>query len=125
MKSGYAYIMTNKYHNVLYTGSTVDIVKRVAQHKNHYYKGSFSDRYNCEYCVYFEEFPDYNSAIQRENEIKNMKRAEKIKLINERNPEWKELVTENGFCEKPTPWADQVKRVIDEIMEENQGFRIE
>ena len=116
--------MTNKYHNVLYTGSTVDIVKRVTQHKNHHYKGSFSDRYNCEYCVYFEEFPDYNSAIQRENEIKNMKRAEKIKLINDRNPEWKELVSENGFCEKPTPWADQVKRVIDEIMEENHGFRI-
>ena len=125
MKSGYAYIMTNKYHNALYTGSTVDIVKRVAQHKNHHYKGSFSDRYNCEYCVYFEEFPDYNSAIQRENEIKNMKRAEKIKLINDINPEWKELVSENGFCEKPTPWTDQVKRVIDEIMGKRRGFRIE
>lgn len=115
MKSGYAYIMTNKSHNVLYTGSTVDIVKRVAEHKSHYYKGSFSDRYNCEYCVYFEEFPDYNSAIQRENQIKNMKRCEKLALINNRNPEWKELVTERGFCEKPKPWAEQVKQVMDEL----------
>ena len=53
MKSGYTYIMTNKHHNVLYVGCTVDIVKRVAQHKRHFYKGSFTDRYNCEYCVYF------------------------------------------------------------------------
>ena len=107
--------MTNKYHNVLYTGCTVDIIKRVTQHKKHYYKGSFSDRCNCEYCVYFEEFPDYNSAIQRENQIKNMKRCEKLALINNRNPEWKELVTERGFCEKPKPWAEQVKQVMDEL----------
>ena len=50
-----------------------------------------------------------------------MKRAEKIKLINDINPEWKELVSENGFCEKPTPWTDQVKRVIDEIMGKRRG----
>lgn len=56
MKSGYTYIMTNKHHNVLYVGCTVDIVKRVAQHKQHFYKGSFTDRYNCEYCVYFFYF---------------------------------------------------------------------
>ena len=120
MKSGYTYIMTNKYHNVLYTGSTVDLVKRVTQHKEHFYKESFSDRYNCEYCVYFEEFRDYNSAIRRENQIKNMTRAEKLALINNRNPEWKELVTEYGFCEKPTSWAEQVKRVMDELIGSQQ-----
>ena len=120
MKSGYAYIMTNKHHNVLYTGSTVDLVRRVSQHKEHFYKGSFSDHYNCEYCVYFEEFPDYNSAIQRENQIKNMSRAEKLSLINKRNPEWKELVTEYGFCEKPIPWAEQVKRVMDELISQQK-----
>ena len=123
MKSGYAYIMTNKHHNVLYTGSTVDIVKRVAQHKSHCFKGSFSDRYNCEYCVYFEEFPDYSSAIQRENEIKNMSRSEKLALINHRNPEWKELVTGNGFCEKPVPWAEQVKRVMDELIGRSDNMK--
>ena len=101
---------------MLYTGCTVDIVKRVQQHKDHYFKGSFSDRYNCEYCVYFEEFPDYNSAILRENQIKNMTRNEKLTLINKRNPEWKELVDRYGFCEKPEPWAEQVKRVMNELI---------
>ena len=116
MKAGFTYIMTNKHHNVLYTGCTSDIVKRVSQHKSHFFKGSFTDRYNCEYCVYFEEFPDIISAIRREKQIKNMNRNEKLALISKRNPEWKELVTEHGFCEKPTPWTEQVKRVMDELI---------
>ena len=115
MASGFTYIMTNKRHTVLYVGCTVDLVKRVSQHKNHVFKGSFTDRYNCEYCIYFEEFSDYNSAIRRENKMKNMSRAEKLSLINLRNPEWKELVNEKGFCEKPIPWSEQVKRVMDEL----------
>ena len=114
MKSGFTYIMTNKHHNVLYVGCTVDIVKRVAQHKNHYYKGSFTDKYNCEYCVYFESFPDYNSAIQRENQMKNMRRAEKLTLINARNPEWKELVTEKRIL-----WED---RALGGQSEESNGW---
>jgi len=97
MTSGFAYIMTNKHHNVLYVGSTIDIVNRVRQHKKHFFKGSFTDKYNCEYCVYYESFPDYLSAIKRENKLKNMSRNQKLALINARNPEWKELVTEKGI----------------------------
>lgn len=92
MKSGYTYIMTNKRHTVLYVGCTIDLAKRVAQHKNLFYKGSFTDRYNCERCVYYESFSDYKSAIQRENQMKNMRRSEKIALIEAVNPEWRELV---------------------------------
>ena len=120
MKSGFTYIMTNKHHNVLYTGCTTDIVRRVWQHKNHYYKGSFTDKYNCEYCVYYESFPNYNLSIERENQIKNMSRQEKIDLINQMNPEWKELVTEKGFMRKPEPWSEQVKRVMDELLGETK-----
>lgn len=90
--------MTNKRRTVLYVGCTVDLVNRVSQHKKHYYKGSFTDRYNCEYCVYYESFPDYHSAIRRENQMKNMKRETKLALINALNPEWRELVTEQGLC---------------------------
>ena len=115
MKSGFTYIMTNKHHNVFYVGCTVDLVKRVSQHKRHFYKGAFTDHYNCEYCVYFEEFSDYNSSIKRENQMKNMKREKKIALINERNPEWKELVTEKAFCEKTELWSEKVKSVLEEI----------
>lgn len=99
MKIGYTYIMTNKRRTVLYVGCTIDIIRRVKQHKSHYYKNSFTARYNCEYCVYYETLPDLKSAIQRENRLKNMRRSEKLALINARNPKWKELVNEHGICE--------------------------
>ena len=95
--------MTNKRRNVLYVGCTVDLVKRVKQHKSHYYKNSFTDKYNCEYCVFYEKFSDYNSAIKRENRLKNMRRSEKIALINAQNPDWKEVVTEQGFQDTSLP----------------------
>ena len=34
MSSGYAYILCNDRKNVLYTGSTLDLKKRVNHHKN-------------------------------------------------------------------------------------------
>ena len=92
MKPGYIYIMTNKRHTVLYAGCTSDIIRRVAEHKQHKHKGSFTDKYNCEHCVYYETLPDYLSAIKRENQIKNMRRADKIGLINTMNPEWNDLI---------------------------------
>ena len=116
MRNAYVYIMTNKSHSTLYTGCTNDLIRRVAEHKNHKYKGSFTDRYNCHYCIYFEELSNYQSAIDRENKIKNMSRAEKETLINAKNPDWKELVNEKGFVRDKTPWNEIVKSVVDEIM---------
>ena len=116
MKSGFTYIMTNKWHTTLYVGCTVDIIKRVSQHKHHFYKGSFSDKYNCEYCVYYEAFPNYDLAIKRENQMKNMSRKEELDLINKSNPQWMELVTEDGFAKKPEPWSETVKKVMDELI---------
>jgi len=36
-------------------------------------------------------------AIHREKELKKWNRQKKEALINQKNPEWKVLVTENGF----------------------------
>jgi len=118
VKSGYVYIMTNKHHNVLYVGCTKDIVKRVIQHKNHYFKNSFTDKYNCEYCVYYEEFSNFSASITREKQMKNMSRQEKLDLIKKRNPEWEELVTENGIKSEKKSWEALVKEVVEEIMKE-------
>ena len=121
MKSSFTYIMTNKWHTTLYVGCTSDLIRRVTQHKNHYYKGSFSDRYNCVYCVYYEEFSTYKQAIERENQMKNMKRSEKLALIYKSNPEWKELVTEKGFIKQHEPWETTVKKVMGEILEKKDN----
>ena len=91
----YIYIMTNRYRNVLYIGVTGNLEHRVWQHKTHQIKKSFSDKYNCEYCIYYEEFDYINNAIERETELKKWNRKKKEALINKLNPEWKELVIYN------------------------------
>ncbi len=97
------YIMTNKHRNVLYIGVTGDLKTRVYQHKNHLFKHSFTDKYNCEYCIYFEEFHDVNDAINRETELKKWNRKKKEELIRKLNPELREIFNEKGYIrEKKT-----------------------
>ena len=48
----YVYMMSNTHRNVLYTGITNDLVRRVYEHRNHLDKGSYTDRYNAECLVY-------------------------------------------------------------------------
>jgi len=96
-KSGYVYIMTNRNKTTLYIGVTNDLIRRVYEHKNHLIKNSFSDRYNLEYCIYYEEFAYFDLAINREKELKKWNRQKKEELISKKNPEWKNLVNEKGF----------------------------
>jgi putative endonuclease len=102
-KFGYLYIMTNCNRTTLYIGVTNDLCRRVYEHKNHMIKGSFTDQYNLEYCIYFEEFPCFNSAIKREKELKKWNRHKKNELINNKNPDWRVMVTENGFVRQTLP----------------------
>ncbi|MDT0688589.1 GIY-YIG nuclease family protein [Salegentibacter sp. F188] len=90
MKLSHVYIMTNKNHTVLYTGVTSNLLRRVYQHKTKFYKG-FSSRYNCNQLAYYKEFTNIKEAIAYEKKLKAGNRARKENLINEMNPEWKDL----------------------------------
>ncbi len=91
MDKSFVYILTNKDNNVLYTGVTTDLTQRINQHRNKAF-GGFSARYNLTKLVYFEEWPNITSAIQREKTIKRMPRNRKIMLIEKLNPFWKDLI---------------------------------
>ena len=84
--------MTNAHHNVLYTGVTNELQRRVLEHKAG--KSGFTKKYNVTKLVYFECGDDINSAIAREKQIKAGSRQKKIDLINSINPEWKDLFDE-------------------------------
>ena len=84
------YIMTNKNHTTLYTGVTNNLTRRVYEHKNHLTKG-FSDKYNLEYLVYYKTTNNVQAAILREKQIKGGSRKKKVDLINNFNPEWRDL----------------------------------
>ena len=87
----YVYILSNAHKNVIYTGVTNDLVRRVYEHKNHLDKSSFTSRYNVENLVYFEQTTDIDAAISREKQIKGWNRKRKNKLVESKNPDWKDL----------------------------------
>ena len=90
----YVYILTNAHRTVLYVGVTNDLVRRVYEHRNHMDRGSFTAQYNIENLVYFEVTSDVEAAIEREKQIKGWNRKRKNKLIESKNPEWKDLYPE-------------------------------
>ena len=90
----YVYMMTNSHKNLLYTGITNDLIRRVYEHKHHLDKGSFTDRYNIEYLVYYESTSDVTAAIEREKQIKGWNRKRKDKLVASKNPNWDDLYQE-------------------------------
>lgn len=93
MKKGYVYILTNPRKTVLYTGVTSNLGKRVFEHKNKIAEG-FTRQYNCNHLVYYEITENHEVAKQRQKEIKADCRIQKEKMIEEFNPEWKDLSSE-------------------------------
>ncbi len=87
----YVYMMTNAHNSMICTGVTNDLIRRVYEHKNHLDKGSFTAQYNVEKLVFYEVTSDVEAAIEREKQIKGWNRKQKEKMINQKNPEWKDL----------------------------------
>jgi putative endonuclease len=87
------YILASKRHGTLYTGVTSDLRKRVWEHKNDLVAG-FTRRYGVHVLVYYELHGSMVSAIRREKQIKNWPRAWKVQLIEQGNPDWRDLWAE-------------------------------
>jgi putative endonuclease len=86
----YVYILASKRNGSLYIGSTSDLVKRIWEHKEKLRQG-FTQRYGIDKLVYFEEFQEIALMGQRERRLKEWRRAWKIRLIEENNPNWDDL----------------------------------
>ena len=87
----FVYILSNSNKNVIYTGVTNDLARRIYEHKTHLDRTSFTARYNVENLVYYESTNDVESAIEREKQIKGWNRKRKNKLIESKNPNWEDL----------------------------------
>lgn len=89
------------HRRVLYIGFTGRLQARVSQHKRDVFPESFASRYRCHNLVYWESFDEPILAINREKELKKMRRAEKIALIETNNPKWKDLAAGWGRKFRP------------------------
>lgn len=83
-------MLASKKNGTLYIGVTSNLVQRVFQHKNNITQG-FTQKYNVKTLVWYEQHPSMESAIIREKQLKEWKRAWKIRLIEEMNSNWLDL----------------------------------
>ena len=86
----YIYILSNWNDSVLYIGVTGNLPRRLYEHKNGLVEG-FTKKYNVHKLVYYEHTNDVYSAISREKQLKKWRRQKKNDLINNANPQWKDL----------------------------------
>ncbi len=92
-KQFYVYILASKRNGTLYIGVTSNIVQRVWQHKNNMVKG-FTKKYSVKALVYYEVHANADSAIAKEKQLKKWRREWKLRLIEEKNPNWNDLYNE-------------------------------
>ena len=88
----FVYILASKAYGTLYVGSTPDLVRRIWEHKTKAIPG-FTAKYGVDRLVWFEVHESIAAAAQRERQIKEWKRAWKIRLIERDNPQWIDLYT--------------------------------
>ncbi len=93
MSAYYVYILASKRNGTLYIGMTNNLVRRVWEHKNNVVEG-FTKKYGVHQLVWYEVADTPQAAITREKQLKKWNRAWKLKLIEARNPEWKDLCDE-------------------------------
>ena len=84
------YILASDRNGTLYVGVTSNLPKRVWEHRNDVVPG-FTKSYAVHRLVYFEVHETMEAAIIREKRLKFWKRAWKIRLIEENNPNWDDL----------------------------------
>ena len=82
-------------NGTLYLGVTRDLVRRVYRHRTKSMPG-FTSRYGVERLVWFECYDDPTMAITREKDLKKWRRAWKLRMIEEANPQWRDLYDEIG-----------------------------
>ena len=84
------YILASSRNGTLYTGITSNLIKRIWEHREGVVDG-FTKEYGVKTLVWYELTENPDAAITREKQIKAWKRGWKLKLIEEKNPEWRDL----------------------------------
>ena len=83
-------ILASQRNGTLYIGVTSNLVQRVWQHKEGVVPG-FTDRHNVGLLVFHELHATMEAAITREKRLKKWNRLWKMRLIEEGNPQWRDL----------------------------------
>ena len=94
------YLLASRRNGTLYLGVTSDLAARIYQHREGVLPG-FTRDYGVKRLVWFEQHATVDEAILREKRIKKWRRAWKLELIEQGNPNWRDLAEEFGFAPLP------------------------
>jgi putative endonuclease len=86
----YVYLLTNKPYGTLYVGVTNDLARRIDEHRRDVVEG-ITKRYGLKRLAWYEVHDSIIEAITREKQIKEWRRAWKVNLIQQMNPDWDDL----------------------------------
>ena len=89
-KPGYVYMMASQLNGTVHLGVTSDLPARVYQHRNGLVEG-FTKKDGCKRLVWYEVHDELESARYRELQLKKWNRQWKLRLIEEKNPDWDDL----------------------------------
>ena len=84
------FILASKRDGALFVGVTDDLVNCVLDHKCNMVSG-ITSQYAINQLVYFEWMPNETTARRREQEIRQLHRIWKRDLIEQYNPNWRDL----------------------------------
>jgi putative endonuclease len=87
------YMLASGRNGTLYIGVTSNLPKRVWEHREGVVEG-FTKEYGVKDLVWYEVYEEPLAAITREKRLKKWNRGWKLKLIEEKNPEWRDLFSE-------------------------------
>jgi putative endonuclease len=90
------YLLASRRNGTLYVGVTSNLIQRIAQHRAEIL-GGFTAEHGIKMLVWFEQHAIMEHAILREKQIKKWRRAWKLDLIEQVNPDWRDLAIDFGF----------------------------
>jgi putative endonuclease len=90
MRQYFVYMLANRRYGVLYVGVTNNLLRRISEHRQKVVEG-FTKEHGVIRLVYFEEYATIAQARAREHSLKRWRRAWKLALVDQLNPEWRDL----------------------------------
>ena len=90
------YLLASHRNGTLYAGVTSNLLQRLHQHREGLIEG-FTKDYGVRRLVWFEQHATMEEAVLRERRIKKWNRRWKLELIEQVNPDWRDLAEALGF----------------------------
>jgi len=90
------YLLASRRNGTLYVGVTSNLIARIHQHREGTFAG-FSRDNAIKHLVWFEQHATMEQAILREKRIKKWNRPWKLNLLEQANPDWRDLAEDLGF----------------------------